>query len=199
MAPHYHLQLGDANGSNEFDGFESEFVHNADGSYTIENFLNSGAPLTFVTTPIVADSYNDISFVGNVDTEQNSGIAFIKNLDGTDASIKVFNTNGTTLELERAYVAQDGYSYIYATTTEEGLTYSGSIYASGFVDGWDDNAFYVTFDFDDNTFSGIDTIDNDSTNNCVEYFNLQGVRIDNPENGIYIRRQGSKVSKVMVK
>ena len=33
----------------------------------------------------------------------------------------------------------------------------------------------------------------------VEYYNLQGVRVDNPENGIYIRRQGSKVSKVLVK
>ena len=33
----------------------------------------------------------------------------------------------------------------------------------------------------------------------VEYYNLQGVRVANPENGIYIRRQGSKVSKVLVK
>lgn len=34
---------------------------------------------------------------------------------------------------------------------------------------------------------------------AVEYFNLQGVRVANPENGLYIRRQGSKVSKVLVK
>ncbi len=35
----------------------------------------------------------------------------------------------------------------------------------------------------------------------VEYFNLQGMRVDNVEgtNGIYIRRQGDKVSKVYVK
>ncbi len=33
----------------------------------------------------------------------------------------------------------------------------------------------------------------------VEYFNLQGVRVANPENGLYIRRQGSKVQKVLVK
>lgn len=30
----------------------------------------------------------------------------------------------------------------------------------------------------------------------VEYYNLNGIRVSNPENGIYIRRQGSKVSKV---
>ena len=33
----------------------------------------------------------------------------------------------------------------------------------------------------------------------VEYFNLQGVRVANPENGLFIRRQGSSVSKVLVK
>lgn len=33
----------------------------------------------------------------------------------------------------------------------------------------------------------------------VEYFNMQGVKVENPENGIYVRKQGSKVSKVVVK
>lgn len=33
----------------------------------------------------------------------------------------------------------------------------------------------------------------------VEYFNLQGMRVANPENGIYIVRQGNKTSKVFVK
>ena len=33
----------------------------------------------------------------------------------------------------------------------------------------------------------------------VEYFNLQGVRVANPENGLYIRRQGNKVEKVIIR
>ncbi len=32
----------------------------------------------------------------------------------------------------------------------------------------------------------------------VEYFNLQGIRVANPENGLYIRRQGKNVSKVIL-
>lgn len=36
-------------------------------------------------------------------------------------------------------------------------------------------------------------------NAAREYFNLQGVRVANPENGLYIVRQGNKVSKVLVK
>ncbi len=31
------------------------------------------------------------------------------------------------------------------------------------------------------------------------YYNLQGMRVDNPANGIYIKRQGSKATKVMVR
>ncbi|MDE5693617.1 MAG: hypothetical protein K2I09_06840, partial [Duncaniella sp.] len=44
-----------------------------------------------------------------------------------------------------------------------------------------------------------DVLDNDS-NAPVEYYNLQGVRISEPAAGqVVIRRQGSKVSKVVVR
>lgn len=47
--------------------------------------------------------------------------------------------------------------------------------------------------------SAIDAIDADDSDAPVEYFNLQGVRVDEPQNGLYIRRQGSTVTKVIVK
>lgn len=37
-----------------------------------------------------------------------------------------------------------------------------------------------------------------NNNGAVEYFNLQGIRVDNPTNGVFIRRQGSEVSKVIL-
>ncbi len=46
--------------------------------------------------------------------------------------------------------------------------------------------------------SGIDNITADS-NATAEYYNLQGVRVANPEAGLYIRRQGNNVTKVYVK
>ena len=46
--------------------------------------------------------------------------------------------------------------------------------------------------------SGIEGVVADD-NAPVEYFNLQGVRVANPENGLYIRRQGNKVSKIYVR
>ena len=44
----------------------------------------------------------------------------------------------------------------------------------------------------------IDTIDSD-TNAPAVYYNLNGIRVDNPSNGIFIRRQGNTVTKVLVK
>ena len=44
--------------------------------------------------------------------------------------------------------------------------------------------------------AGVEDMIVDDENAPVEYFNLQGVRVENPENGIFIRRQGSKTSKV---
>lgn len=53
----------------------------------------------------------------------------------------------------------------------------------------------------DPDFSAISDIDADNANAPVEYFNLQGIRVDaeNLTPGIYVRRQGSEVVKVLVK
>lgn len=47
--------------------------------------------------------------------------------------------------------------------------------------------------------AGVDTIVVENENAPVEYFNLQGVRVSQPAAGLYIVRQGNKVSKVLVK
>lgn len=47
-------------------------------------------------------------------------------------------------------------------------------------------------------FSGLEDVTADTTA-AVEYFDLQGRRVENPASGLYIRRQGSKAAKVLVK
>ena len=54
---------------------------------------------------------------------------------------------------------------------------------------------YVSFEGD--IITGIDGID--AENAPVEYFNMQGIRVENPESGLYIRRQGNKTEKVVIK
>lgn len=48
--------------------------------------------------------------------------------------------------------------------------------------------------------TGIENIAVDNDESApVEYFNLQGVKVADPSNGIYIRRQGNKATKVLIK
>ena len=46
--------------------------------------------------------------------------------------------------------------------------------------------------------SGIESVELEEVEAPVEYYNLQGVRVMNPENGLYIKRQGNKVTKVIL-
>jgi hypothetical protein len=49
--------------------------------------------------------------------------------------------------------------------------------------------------------SAIPAVNSDTTTNATtEYFNLQGMRVNHPENGeLYIRRQGNKVDKILMR
>lgn len=46
---------------------------------------------------------------------------------------------------------------------------------------------------------GVDGIESDDANLPAEYYNLQGVKVVNPTEGIYIVRRGSKVSKEIIR
>ena len=48
--------------------------------------------------------------------------------------------------------------------------------------------------------AGIDEVAADEDANApVEYYNLQGVRVQNPSNGLFIVKQGNKVSKQVIR
>ena len=57
-----------------------------------------------------------------------------------------------------------------------------------------DNGKYIVRSYDVPT--AIEEIDVDGV--AVEYYNLQGVKVANPENGIFIRKQGAKTTKVVL-
>lgn len=48
--------------------------------------------------------------------------------------------------------------------------------------------------------AGVDNVAvENNTDAPVEYYNIQGVRVSNPEKGLYIRRQGTKVNKIVIR
>lgn len=57
----------------------------------------------------------------------------------------------------------------------------------------------IVFNDQDNVLTGVEAVGADADADApVEYFNLQGQPVANPAAGIYIRRQGSKVEKVIM-
>lgn len=93
---------------------------------------------------------------------------------------------------------------ITLTKTEEGYTIEmpiRSTYVQGSTSGlWWGNvnaATVINITTENSAINEIGTVDNNAT---TEYFNLQGVRVDNPaKGGVYIVRKGSAVSKQLVK
>lgn len=62
----------------------------------------------------------------------------------------------------------------------------------------EDQVMNLTFFVDQQGLAGIHDIDADSDAEAI-YFDLQGRRIENPSNGLYIVKKGSKVSKQFVR
>ena len=56
----------------------------------------------------------------------------------------------------------------------------------------------LTFNLSDEN-AGIGDITVENAGGPATYYNLQGVRVENPSNGIFIRREGNKATKVLVK
>ena len=78
------------------------------------------------------------------------------------------------------------------------VTLNGTISAAGVVEmtinvDWDGVPIVCTFTT--NQVTGVENIIIENQGN-VEYYNLQGVKVANPENGVFIRVQGGKATKV---
>lgn len=57
----------------------------------------------------------------------------------------------------------------------------------------------VKEDVKDFGMTGVDNVNVENADAPVEYYNLSGVKVSNPSNGIFIRRQGGKAEKVVIR
>lgn len=100
------------------------------------------------------------------------------------------NGNNSAKQFTPALTATDDANvYTYAVSPSANVvefTVGGSVQI---------NNIGVVYDVD----SGVEGVVAEEAAAEVEWFNLQGVRVENPENGLYIRRQGNKVEKVVIR
>lgn len=197
---------------NSVEGLKVNTIMTADAHETTENQTDITVPAEYSINTLYLEDYEAIIMTGvggsfepmiwYIDqenmtaqaTDQMMGIVY----DNADNGYEVwaFDENATD-----AYTVDGTLSTDPATGNTIMTIPSQMLFACelGWVEKFDNTVFKYDFNFLKN--AGIDnvTVDSDNANKPVEYFNLQGVKVANPANGIYIRKQGTSVSKVLVK
>lgn len=131
---------------------------------------------------------NDFA-IKSISFEQNSGST---NFEGFDFTTNVADQNGSWANAQKTWTATSDDNVNMVSMAVKSSTSSATNNYIAKI-----NVTYVASP----GLTGIDGVEADNENAPVEYFNLQGIRVsaDNLTPGIYIRRQGSKASKVLVK
>lgn len=160
-------------GNSIIDGVEFADCITTDGASEVFDGVNNGITL------------KGVCLIGSLYVEKDHLIKAEGLQDGTKITLLFDPTNANRLASKVAIVRGCGNpEYIVSGVAGYKLVKEGN----------KDNLKIVE---DDPT--GIEDIEINEAEGSVEYFNLQGVRVENPANGLYIRRQGSKVTKVIIK
>ncbi len=112
------------------------------------------------------------------------------------------NDSGSEREAAAAFVAnpEKWYQYVEFELTAPTKVWLGMGKDSNTGDGYWHPWADITLKKFDASASGIGDIAVDNDENApVEYYNLQGVRVAEPENGLYIVKQGKKVTKQVIR
>ncbi len=111
---------------------------------------------------------------------------------------------GRNREAAAKIPAQDSSAYSFVVDGGDTLIYKAGLSADGstfkMIAGSAKFEPFVTNSITLSPYSNIETgiSDINPDANEAEYYNLQGIRVDNPQQGIYIRRQGNKTTKVIL-
>lgn len=156
------------------------------GETTTTSYISSGefnirADHIFTITP--AENVTITSF--KLACSNQTDLNVIAQNESTSETTGISHLNGFTWPIDVAKIRQTNKPISVSNTSPFKFSYISISYVK-----------------DANHTSAIDNISSDEDANApVEYYNLQGIRV-NPDNlttGVYLRRQGSKTSKVLVR
>lgn len=130
------------------------------------------------------------------------GYAYFLDPDGDYMTVTVEKEDGEKLELD-SFSSYESVDYCYVSKSTEAEIAEGYdqyytyLYLVGYIGDSEMVDMNVWFSYNLTT-TGVANVEA-SENAPVEYFNLQGVKVAEPSNGIFIRRQGNKTSKIAIK
>lgn len=90
-----------------------------------------------------------------------------------------------------------GQAHVFCPNDDENAKFK-SVYKYFVRKKGSSDTFEFTITYNTKDDDSVDAIASEE-NAPAEYYNLQGVRVANPDNGIYIVRRGSKVSKTVIR
>ena len=126
-----------------------------------------------------------------------SGKVSLRTYKNSTITIAAANAKIQSVEFAGSKV---GDTYFSADSgTLEGTTWTPAAQTSQVVFTTTTNAQIDTITVSYSLETGVEEIDAEDAEAPVEYYNLQGVKVANPESGLYIRVQGNKATKVLVK
>lgn len=127
-----------------------------------------------------------ISSINEINTDYGNATYFIKDNLNDEASLEIYRGYGLNGD---KFTAEDQLA-VGATVTVTGklVNYNGTY---EFTTG----SKIVDYTAPSGAVQGIEI----NNNAPVEYFNLQGVKVNNPSNGLYIIRQGDKTVKAVIR
>lgn len=200
--------------------FESEISKDAEGHLVASNFINSGYDLVFSFTE-PTETGNDgvqygFTFYSNGEDEsyeyEGTTYHYFYPMIGEDdivctitANRKDYTFYDMSIEPAGCYVKKSSTGSWKFSGSNKQFTGEYLVYfaADGYLTaGSEDSYVYVDVDmiFDmPAEGAGVAEINAADNNAPVEYYNLNGIRVENPSNGLFIRKQGGNVSKVIVK
>ena len=199
------VYIEDYNDNTVANPFVTNLIANNDGSFTITDVMNSGQPISFKFTEPEVNSWADFEITSPLDTSET--YPYLMSENGKDylyCIVYGYNDSEGPTEFNFPYVYLDG-SGIYRydlNDSDNTYEYYATICLNAFLEddslvGW----FYLNFFFNRSSNgddAAVNVISADE-NAPVEFFNLNGMRIENPSNGIFIRKQGNNVKKIVVR
>ena len=151
---------------------------------------------------VIASPYNsDKIYVFGYVMNLNVGV-FLREYDANtlEANVvsgehNVITGGGVPTAMDCAFDATSGYVYISARGNKAFVVDGEEMQTA--PNAW--GVLLSAFRLPDDMTTGVESVEVSNTDGDeeVEYFNLQGMRVKNPGEGIYIRRQGNKAVKVI--
>ena len=107
------------------------------------------------------------------------------------------NLGGTIYGDATSEITPDGQSRLLSITFRDNALLSALYDHEGNLSAVQGGLTSFDFQYDD---SSVESVGADAGNDApVEYYNLQGMKVSNPASGIFIRRQGSRTEKVVIR